>query len=73
MRRTNSLGVRVQPDVKAGLVKAAADDGRTMSGLCERILSAWLTEHGYLPAPGAAKSRAAAKVKPPAKRRGSLA
>jgi hypothetical protein len=52
MPRTNSLGVRVDPQIKAALEKAAAADERTVSSTIERILKAWLQERGYLPKAG---------------------
>lgn len=49
MARTNPLGVRVQPEIKAALDLAAQDDDRSISSMVERILKLWLTERGYLP------------------------
>ncbi|HEX2526906.1 MAG TPA: hypothetical protein VHL31_11510 [Geminicoccus sp.] len=49
MAKTNSLGVRLQPDVKAALEKAAKDDMRSLSSLMEKIVTEWLRERGYLP------------------------
>lgn len=48
MARTNPLGVRVEPDIKEALERAAKDDDRSVSSLVERILKAWLVEKGYL-------------------------
>lgn len=48
MAKTNPLGVRVEPDVKTAVEKAAKDDDRSVSSMVERILKAWLTERGYL-------------------------
>jgi hypothetical protein len=48
MVKTPSLGVRVEPETKAALERAAADDDRTVSSLVERILKEWLREKGYL-------------------------
>jgi len=48
MVRTNSLGIRVEPEIKAALEKAARDDDRSVSSLVERVLKAWLIERGYL-------------------------
>jgi hypothetical protein len=50
MARTNPLGVRVEPEIKAALDRAAADDDRSVSSLVERILRAWLVDRGYLAA-----------------------
>ncbi|MFM2041571.1 MAG: hypothetical protein RLY86_147 [Pseudomonadota bacterium] len=52
MARTNPLGVRVEPEIKAALEKAAKDDDRSVSSLVERILKHWLMEKGYLPGGG---------------------
>jgi hypothetical protein len=49
MPKTPSLGIRVFPETKQALEKAAKDDMRSMSSLAEKILVAWLKEHGYLP------------------------
>jgi len=52
MARTNPLGVRVEPEIKAALERAAKADDRSVSSMVERILRAWLVEKGYLaPAP----------------------
>ena len=48
MVKTPSLGVRVQPEIKAALQKAAADDMRSMSSLIDKILIEWLRKKGYL-------------------------
>jgi len=50
MARTNPLGVRVEPEIKEALERAAKDDDRSVSSMTERILRRWLIEHGYLPA-----------------------
>jgi len=52
MARTNSLGVRVEPEIKDALEKAAKADDRSVSSLVERILRTWLTDRGFLPAKG---------------------
>jgi hypothetical protein len=49
MARTNPLGVRVEPEVKAALERAAKDDDRSVSSLVERILKSWLADRNYLP------------------------
>ena len=48
MAKTPSLGVRVQPETKAALEKAAKDDLRSVSSLIEKILIEWLRAKGYL-------------------------
>lgn len=42
------IGVKVEPAIKALLEKAAADDGRTVSNLMERLALTYLREKGYL-------------------------
>lgn len=49
MAKTPSLGVRVQPETKDALDRAAKDDMRSVSSLVEKILTEWLREHDYLP------------------------
>jgi hypothetical protein len=48
MGKTPSLGVRLQPETKAALEKAAKDDFRSVSSLVEKILIEWLKAKGYL-------------------------
>jgi hypothetical protein len=48
MARTNPLGVRVEPEIKEALERAAKDDDRSISSLVERILRSWLVEREYL-------------------------
>lgn len=48
MGKTPSLGVRVQPQTKAALEKAAEADMRSVSSLIEKILTEWLRANGYL-------------------------
>lgn len=48
MGKTPSLGVRVRPETKAALEKAAHDDMRSLSSLIEKILVEWLRANGYL-------------------------
>lgn len=40
--------MRLAPEIKKALEKAAKDDGRSVSSMTDRILRAWLTEKGYL-------------------------
>jgi hypothetical protein len=48
MAKTNPLGIRVQPEVKAALERAAKDDLRSVSSLIEKVLIEWLRAKGYL-------------------------
>jgi predicted HicB family RNase H-like nuclease len=45
MVRTEPLGVRVTPDLKAELMKAAKAEDRSLASLVERILIAWVVYH----------------------------
>ena len=49
MTKLPSLGVRVAPETKEALERAAKDDMRSLSSLVDKILVLWLREHGYLP------------------------
>lgn len=49
MAKTPSLGVRVQPETKEALERAAKDDLRSVSSLVEKVLVEWLRSKGYLP------------------------
>jgi len=62
MAKSLSLGVRLQPEVKAALERAAKEDLRSVSGLVEKILHDWLTEHGHMQAPAAPKAAARKKA-----------
>ena len=48
MVKTPSLGVRLQPETKAALERAAKDDMRSVSSLVEKILVEWLRENNYV-------------------------
>jgi hypothetical protein len=48
MIRNVPTSMRLDPEVKVALEKAAADDDRSVSSLVERILKEWLREKGYL-------------------------
>lgn len=48
MTRTASIGIRVEPDIKAAAEKAAADDHRTVASLIEKLLIEYLRQQGYL-------------------------
>jgi len=64
MAKGSPLGFRVAHDVKAGLQRAAAADDRSVSSLIERVLRAWLTEHGHMQAPPPPKAAARKKAAP---------
>lgn len=48
MAKTDPIGVRLDPDERAALEKAAAADDRSMSALARKILSDWLRKNGWL-------------------------
>jgi hypothetical protein len=50
--KTSPLGVRLDPEVKSALERAAKEDRRSLSSLIDKILSDWLREHGYLKTSG---------------------
>jgi hypothetical protein len=45
--KTHPLGFRVEQWIKEGIGKAAEADGRSVSSFIERILAAWLDDHGF--------------------------
>lgn len=49
MVRNLPTSMRLDPEVKEALEKAATADDRSVSSLVERILKEWLRERGYLP------------------------
>jgi hypothetical protein len=65
MARTNPLGVRVEPEIKEALERAAADDDRSVSSLVERFLRDALVARGYLAKPEPAAARATKTRKKP--------
>jgi hypothetical protein len=51
MAKSDPIGVRLEPEEKAALEKAAAADDRSLSALVRKILVEWLRKHGHLKAP----------------------
>ena len=47
-KRTSTTIIRTKPSMKAAAEKAAADDGRSLSSLIEKLLSDYLRKKGYL-------------------------
>lgn len=43
-----ALGIRLEPDERAALERAAKDDQRSLSALGRKIIVAWLREKGWL-------------------------
>lgn len=48
MGKTATLGMRLTPDVKDALERAASRDMRSMSAMLEKIAIEWLRANGYL-------------------------
>ena len=48
MPRQVPTSMRLDPEIKTALEKAATADGRSVSNLTDRILREWLTKGGYL-------------------------
>jgi hypothetical protein len=48
MGKTPSLGVRLKPEVKEALQKAAEADLRSVSSMVEKVLTEWLRDKGFL-------------------------
>lgn len=65
MAKTPSLGIRVQPEVKEALERAAKDDVRTLSSMVEKIVVEWLTTKGYLAGPSKPADANAGDQPPP--------
>lgn len=49
MVRHAPTSLRLDPEIKEALARAAKDDDRSASSLIARILKQWLTDKGYLP------------------------
>jgi hypothetical protein len=49
MARTESIGLRVEPELKAAAEKAAAADHRSVASLLEKLLVEHLRSTGFLP------------------------
>jgi len=48
MKRALPTSIRLDPEIKAGLERAATADGRSISNLLDRILREWLVAKGHL-------------------------
>ena len=63
MAKTGHVGIRLEPEERDALERAAAADGRTMSSLARKIIVEWLRKNGWLKAeqktqkPGKAPSK----------------
>ena len=47
MPKTATLNLRIDPKLKSVAMKAAHDDGRTITNQIEKLLSDYLRKHGY--------------------------
>lgn len=50
MTKKDSIGVRLEPDEREALERAAADDARPMSALARKVLVEWLRRNGWMKA-----------------------
>ena len=48
VNRSEAIGIRVNPKVKAAAISAAGDDNRSLASLVETLLISHLTSNGYL-------------------------
>jgi predicted HicB family RNase H-like nuclease len=48
-RKSSTLNLRIEDDLKAVAVQAAADERRSLTTLIEVVLVAYLRDKGYLP------------------------
>lgn len=55
MAKTNAVGVRLDPQVKAALERAAADDQRSLSSFIAKIVADYCLDAGWLAKPKAAR------------------
>src|SRR4051794_24144634 len=51
MPRTAPTSMRIDPELRDALRRAARDDDRSASSLLDRTVRAWLKKRGYLAAP----------------------
>ncbi len=51
MVKSAMLALRINPETREALDRAAATEDRSVSYLVERILRAWLEERGFLSQP----------------------
>lgn len=46
--RSETISLRVEPEVKAALERAAAADDRTVSYIAKKAITQWLRDHKWL-------------------------
>ena len=61
MAKKSAFGVRLEPEERAALERAARDDDRALSSFVRRIVVEWLTANGYPPKPAAGDKPAPAR------------
>jgi hypothetical protein len=49
MSKTDTIGMRLEPDEKQALEQAAKADDRAVSAKARMIVAAWLRDNGWLP------------------------
>jgi hypothetical protein len=49
MSKTDTIGMRLEPDEKQALERAAKADDRKLSAIARMIVVAWLRDNGWLP------------------------
>jgi hypothetical protein len=47
-RKSTQFIMRMDPELKAAAIKAAADERRSLAGLIERLLEEYCRQYGYL-------------------------
>jgi hypothetical protein len=52
LRKSAFLQIRLEPNLKATIERAAKDDHRTVTSLIEKLVTDYLKQHGYLPSSG---------------------
>ena len=48
MVRNAAIGIRVEPEIKEAIERAASADRRTVASMIEKVMVEWLTANGYL-------------------------
>lgn len=51
MTKTDPIGVRLEPEEKAALERAAAADDRSLSAMARKIITEWLRKNGHMKRP----------------------
>lgn len=51
MTKTDPIGVRLEPEEKAALERAAVADDRSLSAVARKIITEWLRKNGHMKGP----------------------